>query len=354
MPYSISRARPWRWLALYAGLQIAAWLIAYESGFHAWRVWVGPPRHDIAYGLQLHYAVLLLMPGLALFNAAACVWRPGRTAWLATACCALVWFGYWFNLWPGMPLRWALTQTSGLLALCLPPLLKRMTAGNAPIPWRKTLLSAAALLTAMALAGYWAATHLNLNPSRAVGQIIDKQHDVAVYYNGGVQHVDGRNLTADGYNLGLRYQCVEFVKRYYYQRFGHKMPNDKGHARDFFQPRLASGELNRERGLLQFRNDGGSLPQADDLVVFAPWLFNRYGHVAIVSETGPDFVEIVQQNPGPFGASRERMPLKRVNGALLVGHPRLLGWLRRPPPLADAPTEPVPVTLTKQEAPPRD
>ncbi|MBN3003111.1 CHAP domain-containing protein [Chromobacterium alkanivorans] len=190
-----------------------------------------------------------------------------------------------------------------------------------------------AALALLALLGgaYWAATHLNSNWGRVVGEPVDAFNGVAVYYNGGVQNVEGRNLAPDGYNLGLRYQCVEFVKRYYYQRFGHKMPQDKGHARDFFQSGLDNGALNPERGLLQYRNGGGDAPRAEDLIVFAPWTFNRYGHVAIVSRIGPDFIEIIQQNPGPFGEARERLPLLMEQGVPRVDHPRALGWLRRAP-----------------------
>ncbi|MFA0963395.1 hypothetical protein AB9P05_16445 [Roseivirga sp. BDSF3-8] len=50
--------------------------------------------------------------------------------------------------------------------------------------------------------------------------------------------VSGRNLTPDGYNLGLKYQCGEFMKRYYYLHLNHKMPDSYGHARDFFNPSL--------------------------------------------------------------------------------------------------------------------
>jgi hypothetical protein len=60
-----------------------------------------------------------------------------------------------------------------------------------------------------------------------------------VYYNGGVANVVGRNVSVDGYNLGLKYQCVEFVKRYYYQHLGHKMPDTYGHAKDFFDRNVA-------------------------------------------------------------------------------------------------------------------
>ncbi|WP_374423851.1 CHAP domain-containing protein [Chromobacterium sp.] len=200
---------------------------------------------------------------------------------------------------------------------------------------------AALALLALLSAAYWAATHLNSNWARAVGEPVDAFNGVAVYYNGGVQNVEGRNLAPDGYNLGLRYQCVEFVKRYYHQRFGHKMPQDKGHARDFFLPRLDNGALNPERGLLQYRNGDGDAPREEDLIVFAPWVFNRYGHVAIVSRIGPDFIEIIQQNPGPFGDARERLPLLMEQGVPRVGHQRVLGWLRRAPE-ASAPAEAIP------------
>ena len=67
-----------------------------------------------------------------------------------------------------------------------------------------------------------------------VGDIVDSYNGVPVYYNGDVGHVLERNTTSDGYNLGLKYQCVEFVKRYYYAHFDHKMPDAMGDAKDFF------------------------------------------------------------------------------------------------------------------------
>ncbi|OCG61857.1 hypothetical protein [Gilliamella sp. GillExp13] len=63
-----------------------------------------------------------------------------------------------------------------------------------------------------------------------------------VYYNGSINNVRGRNIAKDGYNLGLKYQCVEFIKRYYYQRFNHKMPNSYGHAKEFFDPSIVDGK----------------------------------------------------------------------------------------------------------------
>lgn len=184
---------------------------------------------------------------------------------------------------------------------------------------------------------FFAGTRININPSHAVGEVIDAYNGVPVYFNGAVGHVSERNVAADGYNIGLKYQCVEFVKRYYYERFQHKMPQDRGNAVDFFRPGIPNGALNAERGLIQFANGAGETPAEEDLVVFAPWLLNRFGHVAIVSQVGPDFVEVIQQNAGPFGATRERYPLRVQDGKPVIDTPRLLGWLRRPPPSPAAP-----------------
>ncbi len=119
------------------------------------------------------------------------------------------------------------------------------------------------------------------------------------------------------------------MKRYYYERFDHEMPDAYGHARDFFEPDLPDGARNEQRALLQFINGGGSRPEAGDIVVFAPWLLNRFGHVAIVSHTNDDAIEVVQQNPGPFGKSRATYRLTESDGKWRVKHRRVLGWLRR-------------------------
>lgn len=191
--------------------------------------------------------------------------------------------------------------------------------------WALYLLGTAVLVAGL----FGVLNRVNVNPGHVVGDVIDTYNGVPVYFNGAIGHVTERNVAPDGYNIGLKYQCVEFVKRYYYERFGHRMPQDRGHARDFFDPALSDGAMNAARGLMQFKNGAGTGPMAEDLVVFGPWLLNRYGHVAIVSEVGPDFVEVVQQNPGPFGASRERYRLVVNAGNVRIDHARLVGWLRR-------------------------
>ena len=198
------------------------------------------------------------------------------------------------------------------------------------VRYRRVALALAGIFVLLLLC-WWAATHLNLNPRCRVGQEVDHVNGVAVFYNGGVGHSSGRNLAPDGYNLGIKYQCVEFVKRYYYEHLNHKMPDSYGHAKQFFDPKLADGALNTHRDLLQYVNGGESKPRPDDLLVFGPSLLNRYGHVAIVSQVTDSDLEVVQQNPGPFGSSRERLLLVSEGGHWRCANRRVLGWLRKAP-----------------------
>lgn len=170
---------------------------------------------------------------------------------------------------------------------------------------------------------------MNFNPNFQVGQKIDSLNGVFVYYNGGVGNVEGRQLSPDGYNIGLKYQCVEFVKRYYYEALNHKMPDSYGHAKDFFDSTIADGQLNKTRNLIQFTNGSKSKPKVNDLLVYAPTLLNKYGHVSIISKVTEKDIEIIQQNPGPFGDSRETYKLEFAHGTWHIINDGILGWLRQ-------------------------
>jgi surface antigen len=174
----------------------------------------------------------------------------------------------------------------------------------------------------------------NLNPIRflepkEIGQKVDSLNGVFVFYNGRVSNVTGRNTTTDGYNLGLKYQCVEFVKRYYYQHLRHKMPDSYGHAKDFFDKRLPDGQRNRQRNLIQYTNPSTTKPKPNDLLVLRATTFNQYGHVAIISKVSMNEVEIIQQNPGPMGSSRVTYRLAKTDGKWEIKNNLVLGWLSK-------------------------
>lgn len=162
-----------------------------------------------------------------------------------------------------------------------------------------------------------------------IGQAIDSLNGVKVYYNGETENVSGYNQTEDKYNIGLKYQCVEFVKRYYLEYLNHRMPNAYGHAKDFFNPSIPDGEINTDRNLTQYKNPSTTKPEINDLLVFAGTEKNIYGHVAIVSKVTNNDIEIIQQNAGPFDATRERFKLIFEGGKWKIENNRVLGWLRK-------------------------
>lgn len=169
----------------------------------------------------------------------------------------------------------------------------------------------------------------DFNGSHSIGQPIDSLNGVKVFFNGGVDNISGRNLTNNGYNIGLKYQCVEFVKRYYYKRLQHEMPNSYGDAKDFYSVMLKDGGKNHSRNLCQYSNPSKTKPKIDDIIVFSGTFFNRFGHVAIVSAVTDKEIEIVQQNSGLLGNSRGAFPLVFQNNKWKVDNSSVLGWLRK-------------------------
>jgi surface antigen len=184
-------------------------------------------------------------------------------------------------------------------------------------------------LLILSFGGLWTFKKFNFNTDFSVGQQIDSLNGVYVYYNGDIDNVTGRNTTVDGYNLGLKYQCVEFVKRYYYEHLKHKMPDSYGHAKDFFDNTLKDGQKSKKRDLTQYTNPSGKKPKVGDLLIFDGTKFNKYGHVAIVSNVTEKEIEIIQQNPGPFSKSRDTFQLDNKDGKWGIKNKRILGWLRK-------------------------
>lgn len=160
------------------------------------------------------------------------------------------------------------------------------------------------------------------------GQVIDKYKGVNVFYNGRARNVFGRNVTKDGYNLGLKYQCVEFAKRFYYEAYNHKMPDSYGHAKDFFDPSIGHGKLNPKRNMVQFSNRQYTKPKVDDLCIIGPSPGNQFGHLFIITKVTNTSVEFIQQNPGVGNPSRGTYQLQNEDGTWNLKVPYLLGWLR--------------------------
>lgn len=162
-----------------------------------------------------------------------------------------------------------------------------------------------------------------------VGDAIDSLNGVKIYYNGTMRNVSGRNVV-DGYNLGLKYQCVEFTKRYYFEYYNHRMPDSYGHAKSFFNNGVKDGQMNSQRGLIQYRNPSKSKPEIGDIIVMDEVEGNPFGHVAIISKVEGDSIEIVQQNKDHREPSRVSFLLvyHELDG-WRINQLQTLGWLRK-------------------------
>lgn len=158
------------------------------------------------------------------------------------------------------------------------------------------------------------------------GTIIDEYEGVPVYSNGADYMAShGLSNSEDGYYYGYKWQCVEYVKRFYYLKFGHKMPDGAGNAKFFYNPMLEQGEFNEQRGLIQYHNGGNVKPKVDDLLVFYE---GSYGHVAIISEVSDGWIEVVQQNSE---TPRKKYQLLERNGTYTILDEKApAGWLRMP------------------------
>lgn len=163
---------------------------------------------------------------------------------------------------------------------------------------------------------------------KEVGKELDSFNNVKIYFNGFPTKSFGRNLSEDGYNIGMKYQCVEFIKRYYFEYYNHKMSDTYGNAKDFYNAELKDGDMNVKRGLLQFSNPSFKKPSVGDIVIFKPYILNPYGHVAIISNVEDDNIEIVQQNV--WKKTREKFKLTSENNKWSINSKRIIGRLSLP------------------------
>ncbi len=158
-----------------------------------------------------------------------------------------------------------------------------------------------------------------------IGSVTDSYKGVATYENGFFFFAgQGKHYASDGYYYGQKWQCVEFIKRFYKDAINHEMPFGWGHARDFFDTELVDGGFNVKRGLVQFSNGSHEKPKRDDILVFRD---SQYGHVGIVVEVNEDSVVMIQQNI--FAKPRVSFPLLKKNNSYFIETPRIAsGWLR--------------------------
>jgi hypothetical protein len=152
-------------------------------------------------------------------------------------------------------------------------------------------------------------------------------------YGNGTSFNDVGCGTPFGCEFGPEFQCTQLALRYTYYAWG--------------EPATWGGDAYTmwEAGptlpvpLQQFANGAGVAPMQGDLMVFGPgWLGSYWdgsGHVAIVRDVGPGYVDVVEQNATASGTDRFSLDGSYVTAN---GYTPIIGWLRE--------TEQAPAELT--------
>ena len=111
---------------------------------------------------------------------------------------------------------------------------------------------------------------------------------------------------------GKKWQCVEYVRRYYKDALNHEMPEYWGDATDYFRVNIPNGSMNTERDLVQYQN-GSIRPKVNDLLVFQN-MAGGLGHVSIVTNVTDSTVSTIAQNIGRDCIDVLSLDVNRIGG----------------------------------------
>ena len=133
-------------------------------------------------------------------------------------------------------------------------------------------------------------------------------------------HMGKKGSRYEGMRYGVKYECVEYARRYYMHVFGLTF-KDVDNAIDLFQlSTMVDIKTNKRIPVRTIRNAPHELPEPGDLIIWkADGPYEVTGHVAVaVRSLGASTVQVAEQN-GPTANG-----LRNVH----IHHPRIIGWLR--------------------------
>jgi len=172
--------------------------------------------------------------------------------------------------------------------------------------------------------------------------VVGSFNGVTAYSNGSVT-----TDSTDRISTGLKWQCVEFVRRYYSTVYG--MNIGAGENASGFYSSAASWKL------ASFPNGGTVSPQVGDILCFAGGSSGN-GHVAIITGVSSTQITVIQQNvtessrdaafPYPMSVTVGKYT---VSGSTLGTTYHCQGWLRRPVVSASAESKPSPTSAITQK-----
>jgi hypothetical protein len=127
--------------------------------------------------------------------------------------------------------------------------------------------------------------NLTLNAQQPYNTLLGSYSGVNIYSNGSTSFASNDYNYYNNTNTGMKWQCVEYVNRYYLIVYNKNIRIPGTNAVDYYS--TAS-----QRMLYCYSNNSNVAPIVGDILCFGGGL----GHVAIIREVGSNYVKIAQQN----------------------------------------------------------
>lgn len=156
------------------------------------------------------------------------------------------------------------------------------------------------------------------------GSYLGQFNRVASYSNGSTGYVSNLSNYVGSVYTGMKWQCVEYVRRYYLSVFNTDLASRyTGNANTWYSNAAAMG-------LEQYPNGGTTPPQVGDILGSTGPSLN--GHVAIIKRITGNKVFTAQQNFANDSTDLDKpLTLTVSNGTYTVsGYSGIQGWLRKP------------------------
>ena len=155
----------------------------------------------------------------------------------------------------------------------------------------------------------------------AFGSYVGSFNGVDAYSNGTTNTASYEYNNAEGINTGMKWQCVEYVNRYYYNIYDIDLKSTGiyGNANHYY-------DNASKAGLNAYPNDGEVAPKEGDILCSNG---GSYGHVAIVRNVTSSSIDVIHQNWSNTSSDNSKTLSRSGNYvyAFSSGYP-VKGWLR--------------------------
>ena len=138
------------------------------------------------------------------------------------------------------------------------------------------------------------------------GTVLGCAHGIPGFNNNYQNNSEAKSPSYDGSNFvdnlctGMKWQCVEYARRYWMLTYGVVIPSVSWAAHIWSLPHISRKSDHAIVPLEKFPNFGNVKPAVGDLLIYASTPNQRVGHVAVVvevvSSNGVHSVRVAEQN----------------------------------------------------------